>query len=89
IIQENGLLVDPLDPMHVAALLREFSRLEKKMIGDYISNPKSINVLEAFDRSFDFHSIRIDEALRYYLEAFRLPGEAPFISPLMKQFADH
>jgi hypothetical protein len=49
IIQENGLLVDPLDPMHVAALLREFSRLEKKMIGDYICNGKSINVLEAFD----------------------------------------
>jgi brefeldin A-resistance guanine nucleotide exchange factor 1 len=59
------------------------------MIGEYISNRKNLNILEAFARSFDFHGIRIDEALRYYLEAFRLPGEAPLISLLMEQFADH
>lgn len=88
-LQENGLLSDPLDPTQVAVLLRECSRLDKKMIGEYISNRKNLNVLEAFVHSFDFHGIRIDEALRYYLETFRLPGEAPLISLLMEQFADH
>ena len=88
-LQENGLLSDPLDPTEVATLLRECSRLDKKQIGEYVSNRKNLNVLEAFVRSFDFHSIRIDEALRLYLEAFRLPGEAPLISLLMEQFADH
>ena len=88
-LQENRLLSDPLDPTEVAVLLRECSRLEKKMIGEYISNRKNLNVLEAFVHSFDFHGIRIDEALRFYLETFRLPGEAPLISLLMEQFADH
>ena len=88
-LQENGLLSDPLEPNQVAALLRECSRLDKKMIGEYVSNRKNLDVLEAFVRSFDFHSIRIDEALRLYLEAFRLPGEAPLIALLMEQFAAH
>ena len=88
-LQENGLLSDPLEPTEVATLLRECSRLDKKQIGEYVSNRKNLNVLEAFVRSFDFRSIRIDEALRLYLEAFRLPGEAPLISLLMEQFADH
>jgi hypothetical protein len=40
-------------------------------------------------RSFDFTDMRIDEALRLYLETFRLPGEAPLISLLMEHFAEH
>lgn len=83
------MLSDPLDPNEVAALLRECSRFDKKMIGEYLSNRKNMNVLEAFARSFDFRGIRIDEALRLYLETFRLPGEAPLIALLMEQFADH
>lgn len=33
--------------------------------------------------------MRVDEALRLYLETFRLPGEAPLISLLLEHFADH
>lgn len=40
-------------------------------------------------RSFNFGNTRIDEALRMYLETFRLPGEAPLISLLMEHFAEH
>lgn len=40
-------------------------------------------------RSFDFNDMRIDEALRLYLETFRLPGESPLISLLMEHFAEH
>ena len=40
-------------------------------------------------RSFNFDETRIDEALRMYLETFRLPGESPVISYLLEHFADH
>jgi hypothetical protein len=40
-------------------------------------------------RSFDFTDMRIDEALRLYLETFRLPGESPLISLIMEHFAEH
>lgn len=39
--------------------------------------------------SFDFNEMRIDEALRIFVEAFRLPGESPLISLVMQHFADH
>lgn len=40
-------------------------------------------------RSFDFAGTRIDEALRVYLETFRLPGESPLISLVLQCFSDH
>ncbi|XP_022240117.1 Golgi-specific brefeldin A-resistance guanine nucleotide exchange factor 1-like isoform X2 [Limulus polyphemus] len=88
-LQENGLLKDPLDPAEVADFLRDNPRLDKWMIGQYISNRKNLKVLEAFISSFNFEDIRIDEALRMYLETFRLPGEAPLISLLLEHFAEH
>lgn len=42
-----------------------------------------------FYRSFHFEDLRLDEALRLYLEAFRLPGEAPVISYLIEHFSEH
>ena len=39
--------------------------------------------------SFNFEDLRVDEALRMYLESFRMPGEAPVISWLMEHFAEH
>lgn len=33
--------------------------------------------------------MRIDEALRAFLETFRLPGEAPLISSILEKFAEH
>ncbi|XP_055952129.1 Golgi-specific brefeldin A-resistance guanine nucleotide exchange factor 1-like isoform X1 [Argiope bruennichi] len=88
-LQEHGLLKDPLDPQEVATFLRDNPQLDKKMIGEYISNRKNLKVLEAFVRSFPFEGTRIDEALRQYLETFRLPGEAPLISLIMEHFAEH
>ncbi|PVD38476.1 hypothetical protein C0Q70_01091 [Pomacea canaliculata] len=88
-LQEQGLLSTPLDPGEVVTFLKENPRLDKKMIGEYISCKKNKVVLEAFVKAFNFEDIRIDEALRMYLEAFRLPGEAPVISYLLEHFAEH
>ncbi|KAG8226681.1 hypothetical protein J437_LFUL005495, partial [Ladona fulva] len=89
VLQENGQLSSPLDPQEVARFFRENPMLDKNKIGEYISNKKNLKVLECFVKSFDFAELRIDEALRLYLETFRLPGEAIPISLVLEQFADH
>lgn len=90
-LQENGILSPVLDPLEVAHFLRENSGLDKKMIGEYISKKKNVEskILEVFVKSFDFAGLTIDQALRLYLETFRLPGEAPLIFLVMEHFADH
>ena len=88
-LQESGLLSVPLDPNEVASFLRDNPLLDKRMIGEYVANKKNLKELSAFVKSFDFKGLRIDEALRLYLEAFRLPGEAPLISLVLEHFAEH
>ncbi|KER31396.1 hypothetical protein T265_12974 [Opisthorchis viverrini] len=88
-LQKNGLLRTPLDPDELAHFLRENPRLDKRMIGEYLSDRKNSDVLAAYVRQFNFAGVQIDEALRAYLEAFRLPGEAPLIQRLVEHFAEH
>ncbi|CAB1312588.1 unnamed protein product, partial [Coregonus sp. 'balchen'] len=84
-LQEKGLLSSPMDNNEVAQWLRENPRLDKKQIGEFISDRKHMELLDSFVNTFTFRGLRIDEALRLYLEAFRLPGEAPKVngSPFM------
>jgi brefeldin A-resistance guanine nucleotide exchange factor 1 len=49
-LQENGLLATPLDPNEVASFLRENPKLDKKMIGEFISKRSNENILLAFQR---------------------------------------
>ena len=69
--------------------LKETPQLDKKIIGEYLSKRSNIAILEQFVTSFNFAELRIDEALRLFLETFRLPGEAPLISIVMENFAKH
>ncbi|KAF9421264.1 hypothetical protein HW555_002736 [Spodoptera exigua] len=95
-LQEHGVLATPLDPHEVAMFLRENPDLDKKMIGEFICKRSSRgededggpSVLGAFADSFDYAGLRIDQALRMYLETFRLPGEAPLIFLVMERFAE-
>ncbi|XP_063817458.1 Golgi-specific brefeldin A-resistance guanine nucleotide exchange factor 1 isoform X3 [Pseudophryne corroboree] len=88
-LQEKNLLATPMDNNEVAQWLRENPRLDKKMIGEFVSDRKSLDLLESFVGTFQFQGLRVDEALRLYLEAFRLPGEAPLIQRLLEAFTDH
>ncbi|KAG7215958.1 hypothetical protein INR49_012412, partial [Caranx melampygus] len=88
-LQEKGLLSNPMDNNQVAQWLRENPWLDKKMIGEYISDRKNMELLDSFVNTFTFQGLRIDEALRLYLEAFRLPGEAPVIQRLLETFTDN
>ncbi|XP_048712257.1 Golgi-specific brefeldin A-resistance guanine nucleotide exchange factor 1 isoform X14 [Caretta caretta] len=88
-LQEKSLLAIPMDNNEVAQWLRENPRLDKKMIGEFVSDRKNIDLLESFVGTFNFQGLRLDEALRLYLEAFRLPGEAPVIQRLLEAFTEH
>ncbi len=74
-MQECGLLKTSPEPHEIASFLRQNPHLDKKQLGEYVSNRKNLVILEAFCQSFDFCGVRIDEALRQFLEAFRLPGK--------------
>ncbi|XP_011870032.1 PREDICTED: golgi-specific brefeldin A-resistance guanine nucleotide exchange factor 1 [Vollenhovia emeryi] len=91
-LTEHGLLGGTpghSDPEKVAKLLRENPGLDKKAIGEYISKKENKIILNYFVHNFDLRNTRIDQALRLYLESFRLPGEAPLISLLLEKFAEH
>jgi hypothetical protein len=40
-------------------------------------------------RQFDFETLTLDRALRKFVTAFKLPGEAQMIDRLMEAFARH
>ncbi|XP_044591772.1 Golgi-specific brefeldin A-resistance guanine nucleotide exchange factor 1 isoform X3 [Cotesia glomerata] len=89
-LAEHGLLgLGEPDPERIAKLLRENPMLDKLAIAEYISRKENTNILNAFVKSLDLRNMRVDQALRFYLESFRLPGEAPLISHLLEKFAEH
>ncbi|KIH67943.1 Sec7 domain protein [Ancylostoma duodenale] len=85
-LREKGLL--GADAASVVNWLRTNPQLDKKKIADYICSRKHADVLEAFVRSFPFENTRLDDALRMFLETFRLPGEAAEISMVMQHFSE-
>ncbi|VDM52566.1 unnamed protein product [Angiostrongylus costaricensis] len=85
-LREKGLL--GADSASVVYWLRTNPQLDKKKIADYICSRKNANVLEAFVSSFPFENTRLDDALRMFLETFRLPGEAAEISMVMQHFSE-
>lgn len=54
-----------------------------------LKNNWGSNNVKLLRSTFAFQGLRIDEALRLYLEAFRLPGEAPVIQRLLETFTDN
>ncbi|WWC66365.1 uncharacterized protein I206_100266 [Kwoniella pini CBS 10737] len=73
----------------IAKFLRNSSRLDKKLVGEYISRPDQLGLLKAFIGLFDFKGKSIADAMRELLETFRLPGEAQPIARITETFAEH
>uniref|UniRef100_A0A914HUN0 SEC7 domain-containing protein n=1 Tax=Globodera rostochiensis TaxID=31243 RepID=A0A914HUN0_GLORO len=88
-LSEKGLLKNPLDPQDVACWLRQNPRLDKSKIAEYICNRKRPEVLSAFVKSLEFGGLRLDLALRNFLESFRLPGDAAEIDKIISHFSEH
>ncbi|XP_051506631.1 Golgi-specific brefeldin A-resistance guanine nucleotide exchange factor 1-like isoform X1 [Myxocyprinus asiaticus] len=87
-LQEKGLLSTPMDNNEVAQWLRENPRLDKKMIGEFISDRENTDLLDSFVNTFSFQGLRLDKALRLYLETFRPSGESAVIQHLLETFTD-
>ncbi|KAH6833311.1 SEC7-like guanine nucleotide exchange family protein [Perilla frutescens var. hirtella] len=77
-------------PEEIAAFLRSASGLNKSLIGDYLGEREdlSLKVMHAYVDSFDFQDVEFDEAIRLFLQGFRLPGEAQKIDRIMEKFAE-
>ncbi|KAK8119006.1 uncharacterized protein PG998_003632 [Apiospora kogelbergensis] len=86
-LHSEGIIDDLNNPKSVATFLKGTSRISKKVLGDFISKKNNDKLLEAFVEMFDFSGKRADEALRLFLESFRLPGESALIERIVMTFA--
>ncbi|XVE68186.1 hypothetical protein DITRI_Ditri09bG0048700 [Diplodiscus trichospermus] len=89
-LQGIHLLPDKLDPESVASFFRYTTGLDKNLIGDFLGNHDEfcVQVLHAFARTFDFHDMNLDSALRVFLGTFKLPGESQKIQRVLEAFAE-
>eukprot|EP00127_Corallochytrium_limacisporum_P003297 Clim_evm146s147 gene=Clim_evmTU146s147 len=87
-LQDKGILSNPLPDAECVEFLRTNPRLNKAKIGEYIGDRHRTDLLKVFCESFHFEGLRLDEAVRAFLEAFRLPGEAQIIDRIMDAFAE-
>lgn len=86
---ETGFIPSPA-PQDVARFLLETDGLSKAMIGEYLGEADEENVatMHAFVDLMDFRGLEFVDALRVFLQAFRLPGESQKIDRYMLKFAE-
>ena len=61
-LEENGLIYTDLSPeiskaQSLATFLKGCTRIDKRLLGDYISKPENIEILKAFIGLFDFKNV--------------------------------
>ncbi|KAG0187847.1 guanine nucleotide exchange protein for ADP-robosylation factor [Apophysomyces sp. BC1034] len=89
ILIKNGL-VNPNDPAEIARFLLRTDGLSKTMIGEFLGEgePENITIMHAFVDELDFTDMLFVDALRQFLQSFRLPGESQKIDRFMLKFAE-
>ena len=77
-------------PQDIAQFMFTNERINKKALGEYLGEgePENIAIMHAFVDNMDFNKTRFVDALRKFLQTFRLPGEAQKIDRLMLKFAE-
>ncbi|KAI9819319.1 MAG: guanine nucleotide exchange protein for ADP-robosylation factor [Thelocarpon impressellum] len=86
---DQGFIQDNT-PEDIAKFLLEVDGLDKAVIGEYLGEGEAHNVaiMHAFVDLMDFTKTRFVDALRRFLQSFRLPGEAQKIDRFMLKFAE-
>jgi len=71
-------LINDDSPGAIADFLLTMPGLNKDVLGQFLGKNSKTNIaiLQAFAGKIKFEDIRIDEALRFYLSLYKLPGEA-------------
>ncbi|KAL9100117.1 MAG: hypothetical protein Q9163_004469 [Psora crenata] len=77
-------------PEDIAAFILQNEMLDKAMVGEYLGegDPQNVAIMHAFVDLMDFTKRRFVDALRQFLQSFRLPGEAQKIDRFMLKFAE-
>ena len=77
-------------PEDIAAFITQNEMLDKAMIGEYLGegDAENVAIMHAFVDSLEFARRRFVDALRTFLQSFRLPGEAQKIDRFMLKFAE-
>ncbi|RDA92143.1 hypothetical protein CP533_5570 [Ophiocordyceps camponoti-saundersi (nom. inval.)] len=77
-------------PQDMARFLLNEDKLDKAQIGEFLGegDQQNIEIMHAFVDSMDFTRKRFVDALRQFLQSFRLPGEAQKIDRFMLKFAE-
>ena len=88
LIDDGFILSD--SPEDIAAFIVRNDQLDKAMIGEYLGegDPQNVAIMHAFVDTMDFAKRRFVDALRQFLQSFRLPGEAQKIDRFMLKFAE-
>ncbi|KAF2870571.1 hypothetical protein BDV95DRAFT_495719 [Massariosphaeria phaeospora] len=77
-------------PEDIARFFHQNERLDRAALGEYLGEgePENIAIMHAFVDQMDFTKTRFVDALRTFLQSFRLPGEAQKIDRFMLKFAE-
>ncbi|KAG6001160.1 hypothetical protein E4U21_004659 [Claviceps maximensis] len=77
-------------PADIADFLLKEDKLDKAQIGEYLGegDQQNIDIMHAFVDAMNFTKKRFVDALRQFLQSFRLPGEAQKIDRFMLKFAE-
>lgn len=88
LIQDGFIESD--SPKDIALFLLREDKLDKAQLGEYLGEgeQKNIDIMHAFVDSMEFTKKRFVDALRTFLQSFRLPGEAQKIDRFMLKFAE-
>lgn len=88
-LARNGFLKAD-DPNSIAKFILENDNLDKTQVGEYLGGSKDENiaVMHAFVDQMDFKNKGFLDALRNFLQHFRLPGESQVIDRFMLKFAE-
>ncbi|KAJ9656938.1 guanine nucleotide exchange protein for ADP-robosylation factor [Coniosporium apollinis] len=77
-------------PEDIARFFLGNELIDKKALGEYLGegDEENIKIMHAFVDAMDFTKTRFVDALRRFLQSFRLPGEAQKIDRFMLKFAE-
>jgi brefeldin A-inhibited guanine nucleotide-exchange protein len=78
------------EPADIARFLLDNEALDKVALGEFLGegDADNIAIMHAFVDLMDFTKTRFTDALRRFLQSFRLPGEAQKIDRFMLKFAE-
>ncbi|CAE7122990.1 unnamed protein product [Rhizoctonia solani] len=87
-LMEKGF-IESNDPKSIAKFLINTDGLSKAALGEYLGEGEegNIAIMHAFVDLIDFTGLTFVEAVRAFLQSFRLPGEAQKIDRFMLKFA--